>query len=141
MTDLLIHLPTINEDWIKQHMYQLLGDGMDFMECTDPKSMELSIGCLGFEDAYHEITTEMRDKFYFKYNKHVSEAEKVSEDQVKLIFMGHGLWDRTVVTKEDVDNFNEALKEIVFQIADNYARAWAKELGLTMAGDLEWNHE
>ena len=133
MTDLMIHLPTINEDWVKEHMYRLLGESIEFMESIDPRSLEFSIGCLGFEDAWYEITTEMRDKFYFKYNKHVSEAEKVSEDHVKLIFMGHGLWDRTVVTKEDVDNYNEALKEIVFQIADNYARAWANELGLTVA--------
>ena len=141
MTDLIIHLPTINENWVEQHTYQLLADGIEFLERSDPKSMELSIGCLGFEDAWNEITIGMHDNFYRKYNRHVSEAEKVSEDHVKLIFIGHNLWDRTVVTKEDVDNFNEALKEIVFQIADNYARAWAKELGLTMAGDLEWNHE
>lgn len=141
MTDLMIHLPTINEEWVKQHTYQLLADGIEFLERSDPKSMELSIGCLGFENAWNEITIGMHDNFYRKYNRYVSEAEKVSIDHIKLIFIGHGLWDRTVVTKEDVDNFNEALKEIVFQIADNYARAWAKELGLTMAGDLEWNHE
>ena len=141
MTDLMIHLPTINEDWVEQNIYQLLGESIEFLEMSDPKSMEFSIGCLGFKDAWNEITVEMHSNFYNKYNKHVSEAEKVSEDHVKLIFIGHGLWDRTVVTKEDVDNYNEALKEIVFQIADNYARAWANELGLTFAGDLEWHHE
>lgn len=129
MTDLMIHLPTINEDWVENHMSELLTDATDFFESVEPQSFEFSIGCLGYAQSFRNMNARKRERFFMSDQEY--EAEKESEQHVKSIFESYKLWDTVVATKEDIDTYNEALKEIVFQIADNYARAWAKYMNLS----------
>lgn len=130
MSDLYINLPTINEEWVEKNLSELLSDGTDFLHNRYPQDMEFSIGVLGFAEAFENISDRDHENFYFRSNEHEIEAEEQAEKHIKELFETYGLWDKRICTIEEVYKYNEALKEIIFYIADDYARGWAKYLGL-----------
>lgn len=129
MSDLYINLPTINEKWVEKHLTELLTDGTNFLHDRYPQDMEYSIGVLGFAEAFENITDRQREDFYLRSDQEM-EATKEAEKHIKELFKVYGLWDKKVCTIEQVYKYNEALKEIIFYIADDYARGWAKYLGV-----------
>ena len=133
MTDLMIHLPTIDEDWIESHMGELLTDATDFFDTVEPQSLEFSIGALGFADAFRNMSWQKRERFFM--SDYELQAEQDSQRHVENIFKSYGLWEKKVCTVEDIDTYNEALKEIIFQICDNIALAYAKYLQLSTYED------
>ena len=128
MTDLIINLPTINSDWIETHFSELLSDATEFFYNVDPISMEFSVGCLGYAEAFKKLSDREHEKFHL--SDEMYNAEHDSKDHIKSILKDHRLWNKMVVTKNEIETYNDALREIIFQIADNYAHAMARYMGL-----------
>ena len=128
MTDLKIKLPTLNEEWIEENLGELLTDAIDFFESSEPQSFEYSIGALGFAQKLRTLSQQKREKFFL--SDHELEAEEQSAKDVRTIFKTYNLWGKIICTIDDIQTYNQALEEIIFQIADNYARAWAKHMGV-----------
>ena len=135
MTDLIIRLPLIDESWIEDHFSELLTDATDFFETVEPQSFEFSIGSLGYAQSFRNMSAKKREKFFF--SDHELEAEQKSERDVRTIFKTYNLWGKQILTIDDIQTYNEALKEIIFQLADNYARAWARYMNLKTWEDEE----
>ena len=128
MTDLMINLPTINSEWVEKHFSELLSDGTEFFYSVDPISMEFSVGCLGYAEEFKKLSDLEHEKFHL--SDEVYDAEHDSKDHIESIFKDHRLWNKMIVTKNEIESYNDALREIIFQIADNYANAMARYMGL-----------
>ena len=128
MTDLMINLPTINSEWVETHFTELLTDATELFHSIDPKSLEFSVGCLGYAEAWKNLSRAKQEKFYLSAEMY--DAEHDSKDHIESILKDHRIWDKVIVTKNEIDTYNEALREIIFQIADNYANAFARYMKL-----------
>ena len=84
MTDLIIELPKINNEWIEENFSELLADGWEFFRSIEPKSLEFSIGSLGYAKAYESMTDWQHNNFH--QTDFCDRSERESRDQVKNIF-------------------------------------------------------
>ena len=132
-SDLMITLPTLNEDWIEDNLGCLLTEATDFFDTVEPQSLEFSVGALGYAQAFQSMSWQKREKFFM--SDHEINAEKDSRRHIESIFKSYGIWEKQVLTIEDIQTYNEAIKEIIFQIVDNYALAWAKFMNLSTYED------
>ena len=130
MTDLMINLPEINEEWLEHNIDDLIHDGIELLHITKPDCIAASIGCTEFGEVFNDLEDHTYDNFYRGYPNEYSDAEKQSEECARYLFNDYKLWNKPVVTAADIENYNEVLKELVFQIAENFAHAWCKYLGL-----------
>ena len=128
MSDLMITLPTIDETWIESNFFELLSDGTDFFETVQPSSLEFSVGALGYADAYDNMSYQDRERFYLSEEE--SEVTRRCRKYVESYLKDWGLWGKSIITKQEIDNYNECIREIIFMIADQYALGFAKFLGL-----------
>lgn len=137
MTDLIINLPRIDEEWIEENLYVLITDGIELLHMTRPDCIALSIGCTEFGAVFNDLEDYSYNNFYEGYPSEYEKAEKNSAQCARYLFEDHGIWDKEIVTKEDIDNYNEALVELVHQIAENFAHGWVQYLGLPYDDGME----
>lgn len=132
-SDLFIELPTLNEEWIEDKFGELLTEATDFFDTVEPQSLEFSIGALGFADAFRNMSWQKRERFFM--SDYELEAEENSRRHIENILKSSGIWEKKVCTVADIETYNEAIKEIIFQICDNIALAYAKYLKLSTYED------
>ena len=130
MTNLIIHLPEINEDWIEDNLDHLICEGIELLHMTQPTCIAMSIECTEFGEVFNDLESHTYNNFYEGYPSEYDKAVKDSAQCAKYLFSEYGLWDRRVSTIEDIGKYNDVLSELVFQIAENFAHAWCEYLGL-----------
>ena len=128
-SDLMITLPYIDENWIEAKFGELLTEATDFFDTVEPQSLEFSIGALGYAQAFQSMSWQKRERFFL--SEFELDAERDSRSHIENIFKSYGLWEKLICTVEDIQTYNEAIKEIIFQICDNIALAYARYLKLT----------
>ena len=134
-SDLMIRLPLIDESWIEEHLGELLTDATDYFDTVEPQSLEYSVGALGYARSFQSMSQQKREKFFM--SDYDLQAEQDSRSHIKLIFKGCNLWEKQVLTIEDIQSYNSAIQEIIFKIVDTYAIAWARYLGISTYEDSE----
>lgn len=130
MSSLQIILPEINEEWMEENLYQLISEGIELLHLTRPDCIAMSIECTEFGEVFNDLVDETYTSFYECYPPEYQEFEKQSDQCARYLFSDYNLWNKQIVTKEDIDDYNEVLHELVFQISENAAIAWCKFLGL-----------
>lgn len=130
MTNLMISLPRIDEEWVEENISQLVYDGIEILHMTRPEDIALSIGCTEFGEVFNDLEDHTYNNFYEGYPNEYEKAEEQSTECARYLFDEYGVWDRQVCTMEDITNYNTALKELIFQIAENFGHAWVQYLSL-----------
>ena len=143
MICLPVILPTINDDWIKQNIDQLLDDSIKHLKSFELKIIGSSLSCLDFEESFKNATDKQLNNFCDKYADQVKEKSK---ELIKSIFIKWEVWDLKLSTEWDIDGYDLALKDIIYEIADIYAITWAEdqelarnEEGLTYIFEMDEN--
>ena len=135
MTELTITLPQLDANWIESHLTELLTDGTEFFHCLDPKSVELGVGSLGYAEKYNELSDQQRERFYL--SNHEYEVTREIRRHIQNILKDYGLWGKKVQSLEQIEDYNQAVRDIVFMISDRYGIAWARYMGLVTYEDQE----
>ena len=130
MTDLIITVPHVNEQWIENNISELMNDGCELLHATEPTSIAFSVGSTEFGEVFDDLEDDSYDSFYANVDDHFNTAVIQSKDCARLLFQDYDLWNRTLVTMADIHAYNEVLKELVFQISENVAHQWISFLAL-----------
>ena len=130
MSDLFINLPVLNEEWIDKHTTELMTDGTDILEMTRADCIAGSVGCTDFTEAFNNRTDSQMEHFYSGLNEYERVISDKVPDRIRDILKGYEIWEKSICTTSDIEKYNECIREIIFQIAEDYAHAWVKYLEL-----------
>ena len=130
MSELQIILPRIDEAWMEENLYQLISEGIELLHLTRPDCIAMSIECTEFGEVFNDLDDYSYNNYYEGYPPEYQKAEKESDQCIRYLFQDYNLWNKDIVTKEDIDDYNEVLREAVFQISERFAIGWCEFLGL-----------
>ena len=133
MSSLIIQRPTLNEEWIEDHLSDLEEWVSDRFMMSPVDDWAACLDSDDFAEKYESRTSFQAEDWYHRcYFDYV--YYKIAE-YVKYNFIESGIYEKRIDTDDLIDEYEMALGNAVDQLGFNYALAWAVYLKCAVGND------
>lgn len=133
MDRLDINLPILNKEWVEARRYDIEERAFNEFEMMNSIGWAEELDSHDFEEKYDNCTSDdvrnWRSNYLDNYLYY-----KVPE-YAERIFKERDLWEKHICTEQLIEDYNEAVKDLVHWLSFNIALSWARCLNCDVKED------